>query len=97
LESVKIDLIFTVQKQSTMSKALQALTFINENLALGKTIYLQTIYQTIMITPATAAKFEKSKHKLFIIDSEGSLRRARGKHYDIIVTKNHSFVKITAI
>lgn len=79
-----------------MSKAVQALTFINAAILKGQTVYIQTARTTTRITPATAKKWENSKHELFIIDKEGYLRIASGKHYNIIVTPTTSLVKISA-
>lgn len=79
-----------------MSKSESALSFIKEQIASNRTVYISTPLCHIKVTPKTFKSWSDSKHDLFKIDKSGDLLMARGKNYDCIVTKTISLVKITA-
>jgi hypothetical protein len=79
------------------TKAQDALQFIESKIAEGKTVSIGNAGKCIVITPKNFAKWQASGHKLFIIDSEGFLRIASGKKFNIICTCTTLLVSISAI
>jgi len=83
-------------KNKKMTKANSALKFINEAKAKNFIVLIQLPTRVVKITPKNFKQWQDAGKDLFKIDSEGNLRMAFGKRYDIIVTKTHSFCKISA-
>jgi hypothetical protein len=79
-----------------MTKAQEMLEFIETHLSNGLTIYICTARNAIKVSPKTVAKFNDGGHKLFKFDSEGNLRIASGKNFNIICHKNMSLVTVKA-
>jgi hypothetical protein len=82
---------------TTQTFAEKAQQFIQDQIALGKSIMIQTAMRTTKITPKNYKAWADSGKSLFMIDSEGNLRIARGKQYDIICTKTTALVRIVAL
>lgn len=82
---------------ATATTATKALDFINARIAEKKTVSLASYGRITQISPRTVASFAKAGAKLFMIDSEGNLRVAAGKRFDIIATKTVCMVRISAV
>lgn len=75
-----------------------ALKFIIGSLGENKKVYFGlNSSKSICVTPSVFKKWSKSGIDLFKIDSDGNLRIAQGKVYNIICAKTHSLVKISAV
>ena len=72
------------------------LEFIETQITAGLTIYVRTARGAIKVSPKTVAKFNTGGHKLFKTDSEGNLRIASGKSFNIICTPHIALVGVTA-
>lgn len=79
-----------------MTKANSALEFIEKAKAMNLTVFIQLPLRVVKVAPKHFKQWSDAGKDLFKIDSEGNLRMAFGKRYDIIVTKTHSFCKISA-
>lgn len=64
---------------------------------LGKTVYIGNPRHTTKITPKTFKKWNDAGLKLFRINKAGELQIARGKSYDVIVSKDFAHVSIRAV
>ena len=64
--------------------AHEKLTWIEDRLAEGKTVYICTYTRATKITPKTAARWAAAGNILIKVDASGSLVMARGHHYDDI-------------
>lgn len=80
----------------TASAAEKALKLIETSLARGQTIYVTTATRQTVITPRTAARWDKSGHKLFKILSDGCLAMASGRNYGRIATPAAILVSLRA-
>ena len=84
-------------KIKCMTKAQQMLEFIEQQIENGCTIHISTPLRTTAITPKTHKKFKSAGHTLLKIDTEGNLRLASGKNFNIICYPEISLVQVKAI
>ena len=76
--------------------AENALNFIKNAIASGRTVYISTMTKVTAISPATFARWEKSGHSLFKVAADGNLMMASGKSYGRITSNGMMLVGLTA-
>ena len=76
--------------------AENALNFIKNAIASGRTVYISTMTRVTAISPATFARWEKSGHSLFKVAADGNLMMASGKSYGRITSNGMMLVGLTA-
>ena len=76
--------------------AENALNFIENAIASGRTVYISTMTKATAISPATFARWEKSGHSLFKVAADGNLMMASGKSYGRITSNGMMLVGLTA-
>ena len=76
--------------------AESALSFINNAIASGRTVYVSTMTKVTAISPATFARWEKSGRPLFKVAADGNLMMASGKSYGRITSNGMMLVGLTA-
>ena len=75
--------------------AENALNFIENAIASGRTVYISTMTKATAISPATFARWEKSGRPLFKV-ANGNLMMASGKSYGRITSGGMMLVGLTA-
>jgi hypothetical protein len=78
------------------STAENALNFIKNAIASGRTVYISSMTKVTAISPATFARWEKSGHSLFKIAADGNLMMASGKVYGRITSGEMMLVGLSA-
>ena len=76
--------------------AENALNFIENAIASGRTVYISTMTKVTAISPATFARWKKSGRLLFKADDNGNLMMASGKSYGRITSNGMMLVGLTA-
>ena len=68
-------------EKATMSKASDALNYIKNSIASGKTVYVSAGHRITKVTPKAYAKWEASGKPLFKLGNDGALLMASGSSY----------------
>jgi len=98
-QSSRKDLCATEQcavYQGMNSTAENALNFIKNAIASGRTVYISSMTKVTAISPATFARWDKSGHSLFKVAADGNLMMASGKAYGRITSGEMMLVGLSA-
>ena len=82
---------------AAQTPAEKAFEFMNNAIALGKTVYVSTCLRSTAISPKTVAKFESTGNKVYKLGTDGDLYMASGKNWVCIATKSMFLTKIEAM
>lgn len=82
--------------QGMNSTAENALNFIKNAIASGRTVYISSMTKVTAISPATFARWDKSGHSLFKVAADGNLMMASGKAYGRITSGEMMLVGLSA-
>ena len=83
--------------KARMSKATDALEYIKNSIASGKTVYVTAGNRTTKVTPQAYAKWEASGKPLFKISSDGALLMASGSSYVRLTLADEMLARVTAM
>lgn len=83
--------------KARMSKATDALEYIKNSIASGKTVYVTAGHRTTKVTPKAYAKWEASGKPLFKISSDGALLMASGSSYVRLTLADEMLARVTAM
>ena len=83
--------------KAAMSKATDALEYIKNSIASGKTVYVTAGNRTTKVTPQSYAKWEASGKPLFKISSDGALLMASGSSYVRLTLADEMLARVTAM
>ena len=87
----------TESKTENMNATAEnALDFIMNAIAGGRTVYITTMTKVTAISPAAFARWEKSGRPLFKVAGDGNLMMASGKSYGRITSGGMMLVGLTA-
>ena len=83
--------------KARMSKATDALEYIKNSIASGKTVYVTAGNRTTKVTPQAYAKWEASGKPLFKISGDGALLMASGSSYVRLTLADEMLARVTAM
>lgn len=79
-----------------MTKAQQALEFITDELARGRTVNASTYLKCWQVTPKIAAQWTAAGRELFKLGRDGCLYMGHGKSYNCIAYADSVLCKISS-